>query len=186
MKKLPLILIFVFLASFIFSQEKTEKNIFLSFFLSFMKPSQSEKLVWHDFNQGVAKGIAEKKPIVISFYTDWCPYCKKMEAEVFNSPKIKPMFQNDFIPVRLNGEDLKYTIRYQEKTYTVEQFLYSLQIQGFPSTGFLDSKGTIITVIPGFIPADVFESLLLYMKESCYEKSMPLEEFMKKANSCAQ
>jgi thiol-disulfide isomerase/thioredoxin len=47
--------------------------------------------------------VAEKAPVLIYGYTDWCQYCKKLEAMYFNDYKVNNVLAK-FIKVKLNPE----------------------------------------------------------------------------------
>ena len=44
-----------------------------------------------------------KRPVVLYFYADWCPYCKKFDAEVLNSPEVNE-FLSHTPKVKINPE----------------------------------------------------------------------------------
>ncbi|MDH4226417.1 MAG: thioredoxin family protein [Deltaproteobacteria bacterium] len=54
---------------------------------------------------------SHKKPVLVYFYTDWCPYCKKLESSVLSSPDVVNALK-DVKKVRINPEKGKdeYTL----------------------------------------------------------------------------
>jgi uncharacterized protein YyaL (SSP411 family) len=63
-----------------------------------------QKLVWLDFNSGMAKARKENKVALIDAYTDWCGWCKVMDKNTFSNAEIIQMINEDFIPIKFNPE----------------------------------------------------------------------------------
>ena len=49
--------------------------------------------------------------VLIHFWADWCPACRKMEAEVFSQPQVAAALQADFVPVKVNADYFPATRR---------------------------------------------------------------------------
>lgn len=138
------------------------------------------EIEWHSFNTGYKKAVKEKKPIVIDFYADWCKWCKVMEKKTFTDPKVVKKLKKEFICIRIDTEDMKDKIEFEGKTFSPTQFLSAFGARGLPTVVFMDDEGKPITMIPGFIDAQRFLSLLGYMKDECYKQQVTLEEYMEK------
>ena len=52
--------------------------------------AQSQKLTWHtDMNKAIELSVKTKKPLFMFFTgSDWCGWCKKLVAEVFEKRRI--------------------------------------------------------------------------------------------------
>jgi len=57
---------------------------------------------WKGYDEGLAAGKAEKKPILLVFYTDWCPHCTNY-SKVFHDPKVVEKSKS-FVMIRLNKD----------------------------------------------------------------------------------
>lgn len=48
---------------------------------------------WFDGADGYAqafeKHTSSSKPLVVYFYTDWCPYCRRLENEILGVDQVK-------------------------------------------------------------------------------------------------
>jgi len=51
-------------------------------------PASTAKIKWLDFEEAVALNSKKPKKIFIDMYTDWCGWCKKMDAATFINPVI--------------------------------------------------------------------------------------------------
>ena len=81
--------------------------------------AQEQSIKWLSFEE--AAKIAEKgtsKKFFIDVYTDWCGWCKKMEKETFNDPKVRAYMLANYHMVKLNAEQLA-PITYKGETYNL-------------------------------------------------------------------
>ncbi len=56
------------------------------------------------FKQGLAASKAEKKPLYIHCYADWCHYCKYMVDSVYTDKEVGDFFNANFISIKVNME----------------------------------------------------------------------------------
>ena len=135
-----------------------KKSIVLFLLIAFSL-SASDKLKWHSFNDGIAKAKKENKFLLVDFYTDWCGWCKKMDAETYTNQKIIKKLNDNFVLVKLNPEN-QGTVNYDSQTYSNQQFAGAAGVTGYPATGFFESDGQFIGVVPGYLDSDNFADLL--------------------------
>ncbi|MBC8183948.1 thioredoxin family protein [candidate division KSB1 bacterium] len=145
-----------------------------------------EEVVWTTFDEGLAKGVKENKNIIVDFYTDWCHWCKVMDEKTFGEKKVAAKLKERFATVRLNAESNSEFANYKGKKYSNMELTRAFQVTGFPSLAFLSPEKEIITVIPGYVPADQFYHILDFIDKECYKKKMTLEEFIKKKGECEE
>jgi thiol:disulfide interchange protein DsbD len=82
----------------------------------------------------LARGLQEKRPVLIDFSAKWCGACKQMERQVFTDPDFIMEAQR-FVLLRVDGTVM---------TPELEKIYSKYQIQGFPTLIFLGSDGVII------------------------------------------
>lgn len=133
---------------------------------------------WHSFTEGIQKAKAEKKPILVDFYTDWCTYCKKMEKETYSQKKLYEYLNKNFINIKVNAESQK-KIKFAGKDVTEQELAMGFQVSSYPTMFFMASETETIGTAPGFIDADQFLVISNYVGSESYKK-MSLENYRKK------
>ena len=85
---------------------KKMKNLItvLSIVLSLNGFSQQKELIWHtDVNKAINISIQQDKPLFFFFTgSDWCGWCKKLVAEVFEKEAFKKWATNNIVLVELD------------------------------------------------------------------------------------
>ncbi|MCP5493502.1 MAG: thioredoxin fold domain-containing protein [Leptospiraceae bacterium] len=94
------------------------------------------EIVWQNSMTRSLEIAKEKQlPIILDIYTDWCYYCKILEANVFPSYEVKQELEK-FVAVRLNAERFPTLMR-------------KYNVRGFPTILILDKDGNLIDKITG-------------------------------------
>jgi thiol-disulfide isomerase/thioredoxin len=106
--------------------------------------ARAESITWaKSFDAAMKQAKATGRPVMVDFYTDWCGYCKKLDAEVYTDAQVIRA-AGKFISVKMNAEKEGYT---QARQY---------QVTGFPTILFLDAQGGVVGTVRGYAPAPVF------------------------------
>ncbi|MBZ0180774.1 MAG: DUF255 domain-containing protein [Melioribacteraceae bacterium] len=130
------------------------------FFISFISISaKGSELEWLSYNDGLNKAKNEKKILLIDFYTDWCGWCKKMDANTYTNKKVIDYLNKYFVVVKLNPEKDKGLV-YEGQNLTGAQFAQMAGVSGYPSTGFFHNGVDFMGVIPGYLDDAQFIDLL--------------------------
>lgn len=99
---------------------KTRKKIFLSLLfgilISVSLEAQKKKIQWISFEQLEDSLNVKPKKVFITFYADWCSYCKKMDQVAFKDEKVISLLNKNYYSVRMNSES-RDTISFDGKKY---------------------------------------------------------------------
>lgn len=141
---------------------------------------------WITFEEAVLKSKDNPKPIFIDVYTDWCGWCKKMDAATFNDPKVAEVLQNEFYPVKFNAEQKEsilfndYTFKFVANGRRGYNELAAALLDGklsYPSVVFLNEKMERITILAGYRGPDDFYPIVKFIGSGTY-KTQTFEEYM--------
>lgn len=149
----------------------------LAIFISVLANAQ-EKVKWYSITEAIELNKQEPRMMVIDVFTDWCGWCKRMDANTFSNPVIAEYMNKNFYPVKMNGEG-KEDITIGDKTYRFVESgsrgyheLAAAILQGrlsYPSIAFLNPSLQIVQVVPGYKTASQFEKYLAFFNEQAYE-----------------
>lgn len=149
--------------------------------------STSGGITWMSLKEAMAKNERVKKKILLDFFTDWCGWCKKMDAATYGDPAVIAAVNKYFYAVKFNAEKEEpinfrgknYMIQNQgtRGTHTLVTELLGTRV-GYPTTSFLNSDLSNIQAIPGYIQADEMVLILNYFGED-KNKSMSFEDYKK-------
>ena len=160
----------------------------LLFFIAFAGVSVNTfgQVTWITFEEAVLKSKDNPKPIFIDVYTDWCGWCKKMDAATFNDPKVAEVLQNEFYPVKFNAEQKEsilfndYTFKFVANGRRGYNELAAALLDGklsYPSVVFLNEKMERITILAGYRGPDDFYPIVKFIGSGTY-KTQTFEEYM--------
>lgn len=101
-----------------------------------------------NINEALAAAKSSNRMVLLDFYTDWCVFCKKLDAEVFSTQGFKDMSKY-FVFCKINAER-------PEQMGPVEALGLGSGIQGFPTNRILTKDGKMVAEIVGFKPLQDF------------------------------
>jgi len=140
---------------------------------------------WYSFEDGVAAVQKTKKKMFVDVYTDWCGWCKKIDASTFQDPDVVKYMNDHFVAVKLDAEQDKeilfngYTYKLLPSTRKGTHELALSLLKGnasYPSFVFMDQDLKRIRISPGFKQAPQFLNELKFAKEEAYRK-LPYEAY---------
>lgn len=168
------------------------KKIFLLFVFTLLFNGSdliAQEINWMTIEEAEAAIKKEPKKIFIDVYTDWCGYCKKMDATTFKDKDMIEYLNKEFYCVKMDGED-KGTLTFKGQEYGfVNQGrrgynkLPATLLKGrlsYPSFVYLDENLKTVLVKPGYRKAKEMLSIVTYIGDDIY-KDMKWEEYTKQA-----
>lgn len=140
------------------------------------KEKKEEGIQWMSLDKAIPLAKKENKHVFIDFSTSWCGYCKKMDKEVFTQQSVIDLLNNDFIPVRVNGEGKELLeidgYKITERELTTREF----GVRGYPTFWFLTPDGKKLTNFSGYRPADYMSAALTFIKDYKYDSTKTKNE----------
>lgn len=82
--------------------------------------AQKKQINWISFEQLEDSLNVKPKKVLISFYADWCSYCKKMNKVAFQDEKVISILNKDYYAVKMNAES-RDTIVFEGKKFVNEE-----------------------------------------------------------------
>lgn len=136
-----------------------------------------QNLEWKKFEAALAEAGKMNKKVLVDVYTDWCGWCKKMDASTYADAGIASYLNKNYVVVKLNAESASKLV-YRGTEYTERDFASTFGVSGYPSTIFLTAQGEPITIYPGFADPVKFQKVLSFIGENYYQK-MKFEEYVR-------
>lgn len=151
--------------------------------------SQKEKIKWYSFEEAIELNKKAPKKVFIDMYTDWCGWCKKMDAATFSDYEVAEYMNEHFYCVKFDAERSD-TVNYGGQDFVnpnpgVRRSSHQLAVallQGkmsYPSYIFLNEKMELLTIVPGYMDVLKFEPIIKYFGENFYLKQKDWAEYMK-------
>lgn len=138
--------------------------------LAFSGPAHAQmKVPPHSFEDVISEAQAQNTPILVEIYAPWCPYCQRMQEEVYSNETVRTYLDETFTYVRLNSDTTAGTHQYQNRTLSTKQLASVLGAKGVPTTTFLKPDGSPIARQPGFIERPQFLNIIRYVGSGAYE-----------------
>ncbi len=138
---------------------------------------EAKEILWLSFPNMVSAQKSKPKKVFIDFYTDWCGWCKKMDASTFKHPVIVKYINKNFYAVKFNAET-KDTIKHNGHTYingsnprATHPLAASLMNNkpSYPTSVYLDEELNLLGPVAGYMDAKMFEAVLHFYVEEAYK-----------------
>jgi thiol-disulfide isomerase/thioredoxin len=97
--------------------------------------------LWLDEAQ--AKAGAENKLVMLDFSTEWCVYCKKLDADTWPDSTVQTWLKNNVVAIKLDGDQEQHLVKRYD-------------IRGYPTIVFLKPDGSVAGKIVGYRPPERF------------------------------
>lgn len=141
---------------------------------STMEPTPAEvKIEWMSWEEAIERMATEPKKIFVDVYTDWCGWCKRMDASTFVDPEVVAIMNEHFYAVKLDAEQ-RADIQYDNHTFVyranagrrgVHELAAALldNRMSYPSFVYLDEAQKRISISPGYKDAKMMEVELRFI-----------------------
>jgi thiol:disulfide interchange protein DsbD len=93
---------------------------------------QAEGFTWlHSYEEAIALARAERRPVIVDFWAEWCVACKELDRIAWADPAVRAEASR-FVAVKVDGTDGGPAFDAVSEAY---------QIAGMPTVIFLDARG---------------------------------------------
>lgn len=106
----------------------------------------SAAIVWLlDADAALSRAKSQGKIVMVDVYADWCGWCTKLDEETYSDKGVIDLVRG-FVNLKVDGDDKA----------TTGAFTRKYRVSGYPTILFLDSDGSVLNRISGFMDAMEF------------------------------
>ncbi|HKO78969.1 MAG TPA: thioredoxin family protein [Chitinophagaceae bacterium] len=110
-----------------------QKSLLIILFLISVNVASAQELTWtNNLDKAVEVSNKEHKPILLFFTgSDWCGWCKRLQAEVFEKPEFKEWATKNVVLMEVDfPRRVPLSPELQAQNGALQQFF---QVQGYPT-----------------------------------------------------
>ncbi|KPK40848.1 MAG: hypothetical protein AMJ69_00750 [Gammaproteobacteria bacterium SG8_47] len=129
------------------------------------EPPDWFKLSFLDLREDVGDAAGAGKRLMVYFYQDGCPYCKKLLEENFGNAAIAAKTQAHFDVIAINMWGDREVTPMDGSSMTEKAFAQAMRVMFTPTLLFLDEHGQVALRVNGYYAPDKFDIALDYVIE---------------------
>lgn len=135
---------------------------------------------WADWNEGVERARSEGRYVIVDVYTDWCGWCKRMDAEVYARDDVGGYLADKFVSIKLNAESDE-PLTHLGHTMPASDLARAFGVTGYPTTLILSPDGSLLTSLSGYLPHERFLLVLRYLGDGHHDRGVTFEDYAAQA-----
>ncbi len=133
-----------------------------------VNPGHHEQPAWFkqsflDLREDVAEAAAAGRRLVLYFYQDGCPYCKKLLEVNLSQRAIADPMRKGFDVVAINIWGDREVTDLAGRQTTEKHLAEALRVMFTPTLLFFDEQGRVVARINGYFPPHRFKAVLDYV-----------------------
>lgn len=129
------------------------------------------KVSFLDFAEDNSEAQESNKHLLVFFYQDGCPYCRKTVEVNFAQKAIEEKTQKYFDVVAVNMWGDREVTWLDGQSLTEKKLAEKLRVMFTPTLVFVDKKGKTALRINGYYPPKKFDAVLDFVNKGLYSKS---------------
>ena len=143
----------------------------------------STEIQWLNWDEAQVRMKKQPRKVWVDVYTDWCGWCKKMDATTFKNKELIKYMNKNFYAIKFNAEK-EDSIRFLGNLYYIKPdnrandlavHLMNNQLS-YPTYIFMEENFLNPSPIPGYHGVPEMEKFLMYLGENIY-KTKKFPEF---------
>lgn len=160
------------------------KTINTFFFLLLLSCAQAfaqapaQEINWISISEAEKLNKENPRKIIVDIYTDWCGWCKRLDATTYKDPAVVDYINKNFYAVKYNAES-KEAISFKGTNYTFDAArkvnglspILMGNSTGYPTTTFLNEKLELLTAVSGYQQAPMMLNILTFFGGNYYLKT---------------
>jgi thioredoxin-related protein len=132
-----------------------------------VNPGYVEKPEWFvnsflDIREDVTEAAAAGKRVLLYFYQDGCPYCKKLLDTNLSLKDTESRMREKFAVIAINMWGDREVTGFDGELTTEKDFAKSLRVMFTPTLLYLDEAGNVVLRVNGYYPPHKFNAALEY------------------------
>lgn len=138
------------------------------------------KINWMTWEEMMAANAETPKKIFVDAYTDWCGWCKRMDATTFKNPNLVNYLNEHYYAVKLDAE-MRDTVLFQDSAMVPSSARprapHQLAVwllngkMSYPTFVILDENYRNFGPIPGYKKPAELEPFLVFIGEGHYRST---------------
>ena len=113
-----------------------------------------------EFPQDVREAAREGKRLMLYFWQEGCPYCKRLVETTLADRAIEERTRRHFVAVALDLFGAREVEWVDGRRMSEKALAQTLAVRGTPTLVFLDEKGGIALRVTGYLPPERFAAVL--------------------------
>jgi thioredoxin-related protein len=113
-----------------------------------------------EFPQDVREAAREGKRLMLYFWQDGCPYCKRFVETTLAKRAIEERTRRHFVAVALNIFGAREVEWVDGRRMSEKALAEALDINATPTLLFLDERGGVVQRLVGYLPPERFAAAL--------------------------
>lgn len=118
-----------------------------------------------DIGEDIAEARADGRRLLLYFYQDGCPYCKKLLTVNFQQPAIVRRTRETLDVLAINMWGDREVTWLDGETLSEKDFARKMRVMFTPTLLFLDEQGKVALRVNGYYPPEKFHAALDYVAQ---------------------
>ena len=134
-----------------------------------------------DIREDVAEAADNGRRVLLYFYQDGCPYCKKLLETNFSLRDIVERTRRYFDVIAVNMWGDREVTDFDGNSITEKQFAGNLKVMFTPTLLFLNEQGKVVMRLNGYYPPHKFGTVIDYVGQR-KESELTFRDYLAKAS----